>query len=168
MCSNYIYVSDSLGKCIVLNNLGIEFIISDNRRSSPCVQCKKQWTDTPPTEETLTNVMKTVLKSNAKISLPTITEQAVSVTKSIIEWAYNGFENVPPLEAERRLSICKENKCGMYDAESDRCSACGCFCSAKVKFSHEDCPAGLWGKKDLGAEVLNNAPKGGCGSCGKR
>lgn len=168
-CKNYKKISNKLGQCSVLNDYGVEFIIEENRASSPCNVCKQEWKNNEcPTKENMTNIMSNVLASNGKISLPTITEQAVSIGKSLVEWAFNGFQNVPQHEAERRLNICKSNQCGMYNEDSGRCSACGCFCAAKVQFSHEECPADKWGKKDLGAEVLNNAPPNRCGSCGKK
>lgn len=168
ICTNYIYINEYVSNCIVLSKLGIKNIPSDGRSNNICDKCKSEWNSPfSPTIENLTPTMVEYI-NNKKISLPTITEQAVSVGKSLVEWAFNGFQNVPQHEAERRLNICKSNQCGMYNEDSGRCSACGCFCAAKVQFSHEECPAGYWGKKDLGAEVLNNAPPNRCGSCGNR
>ena len=169
ICNNYTYISKYVSKCKALEELGIQYIPGESRNGNPCGKCQKEWINGDiPTKETLTPSMQKILSANNKIPLPTITEQAVSVGKSLVEWAFNGFQNVPQHEAERRLNICKSNQCGMYNEDSGRCSACGCFCAAKVQFSHEECPAGYWGKKDLGAEVLNNAPPNRCGSCGKK
>lgn len=163
-CENYKKISSKLGQCSVLQEFGVPFIAEENRSVSPCIQCKKEWINNQePTKDSLTSIMSGVLQANGKISLPTITEQATSLGKSLVQWAYNGFQNVPPNEAELRLNICKENKCGMYDAESGRCNACGCVCAIKSKFSHEKCPADLW--PQLGPEVMNNVPQG-CRSCG--
>lgn len=170
ICTNYIYINEYISNCVVLSKLGIKNIPSDGRSNNICDKCKSEWNSPfSPTIENLTPTMVEYI-NNKKISLPTITEQAVSVGKSLVEWAFNGFQNVPKDEAELRINICKENKCGMYDAESDRCNACGCKISGtsltpgKANFSHEQCPANLW--PQLGKEIINNAPKVGCRSCG--
>ena len=171
ICNNYTYISKYVSKCKALEELGIQYIPGESRNGNPCGKCQKEWINGDiPTKETLTPSMQKILSANNKIPLPTITEQAVSVGKSLVEWAFNGFQNVPQHEAELRINICKENKCGMYDAESDRCNACGCKISGtsltpgKANFSHEQCPANLW--PQLGKEIINNAPKVGCRSCG--
>lgn len=164
-CPNYTSISKNLSSCKVLkDDFGIEFIPSPNRSGGVCGKCINEWKESPPTKDNLTTPMIAVIKTNGKIELPTITERVGNFAASLKEWAFTGFKNVPENEANRRLEICKSNSCGMYN--SGVCDACGCLCSAKTLFSHEECPAGLWGKKDLGAEVLNNAPKQGCQSCG--
>jgi len=157
------------GKCEIIQSLGTDLLINENKRGSICYECKKQWTNNiVPTIDNQTKIIQIVSKSDKR--QPPIFQQAVSLGKSLIEWAYNGFQNVPPNEAELRLNICKENKCGMYDAEKDTCNACGCKISGtsltpgKKNFSHEQCPAGLW--PQLGTEIMNNAHQGGCRSCG--
>lgn len=163
-CPNHKYVSDKLSSCSVLVELGVSYIVSPNRSGSPCRKCVKEWS-IPPTVDSLTPIMGEVVKANGKISLPTVGEQARSLVSSLVQWVGNGFKNVPVDEQKLRLDICKKNTCGMYDSESGRCNACGCFCEAKSRFSHETCPANLW--PEIGPEYKNQPSPGKCGSCGK-
>ena len=170
-CQHHIKISKYVSQCSLLKSeFNIEYIPGPKRNTFPCNICISEQSGVLPTKENLTPSLTNIVSNGGKISLPTITEQAVSVGKSLVEWAFNGFQNVPKDEAELRINICKENKCGMYDAESDRCNACGCKISGtsltpgKANFSHEQCPANLW--PQLGKEIINNAPKVGCRSCG--
>jgi|JI10StandDraft_1071094.scaffolds.fasta_scaffold147809_2 hypothetical protein len=165
-CVNFTPVSNKLGACSLLKQYGINFIRHEDKSDSPCNRCKEHWiSGVPPTIETKNPMIEKIINPNSPIpiSKPPTIEQATDLGKSLIQWAFNGFQNVPANEADLRLNICKENKCGMYDAESGRCNACGCVCSIKSKFSHEKCPADLW--PQLGPEIMNNVPQG-CRSCG--
>lgn len=58
------------------------------------------------------------------------------------------------VRAETRLSVCKTNRCGMYDrnGESEEaflkgfqsCGSCGCPLKPKVSTPQEQCPLGYW------------------------
>lgn len=163
-CPNYVEVSKYISKCKVLVELGVEFIPSPRRSGGICERCIAVQQSVPD-KDNLTEPMKLILGKPTKVELPTIAEQTASFIKSITKWVFSGFKNVPESERKRRISLCMANTCGLYEKDTDTCSACGCVCSVKSSFSHEECAAGLWGKKDLGAEVLNNAPRG-CTSCG--
>lgn len=166
-CPNHIIVSSKLSKCSILEEFDVAYIASPNRSGGPCKQCQTEWVNgQAPTKDSLTTPMKAIVKANGKIELPTIAEQAKSLAASLIQWAGNGFKNVPANETERRIAICKENKCGLYDEESGRCNGCGCVCSLKATFSHEKCPAELW--PELGREYMNQPNPNKCGSCGNR
>lgn len=171
-CPNHIYVSEKISSCKILQeDFDIKYIPSPSRSGGPCLRCKKEW-DIPPDKDNLTGTMLAIIKTNGKIELPTIVEQAKSLTQSLFNWVGNGFKNVPEGEYNLRVSICKSNLCNLYSEEEDRCLACGCFIQngtlryGKASFSGEECPSQKWPKLPL--EVINNAPKSGCGSCGKR
>lgn len=165
-CPNYKPISKHLAECLILKESGVQYIAAETRSGSPCHNCKTEWKEVAPTKDSLTNAMVLVLQNNGKISLPTITEQVKSFVSTLAKWIGTGFQNVPADEQRLRLEICKKNTCGMYDSESGRCNACGCFCEAKSKFSHETCPANLW--PEIGPEYKNQPSPGKCGSCGNK
>ena len=172
-CSNHTVISKYVSKCSILDELGVNYIPGPNRSGGPCSRCKKEWDDNrPPTKDTLTPSMKMVLQSNSKISLPTITEQAVSFVSAVTKWAFTGFSNLPDGEYNLRVQQCKKNECGMYDEINDRCLACSCkiqdegIIPMKARFSSEDCPAGLWNR--VPTEYINQPSPGKCGTCGQR
>lgn len=171
-CPNHKTVSDKLSSCSVLTELGIPYIVSPNRSGSPCIKCIKEW-ETPPTIDSLTQVMKSVVKANGRIELPTIKERAISFGKALKEWVFDGFANMPEAGYQKRVNCCKENRCGMFDGKN--CLACGCkiedseLIKGKARYPLQTCPADLpeW-KDNPGVEYLNQPNPGQCGSCGKR
>jgi hypothetical protein len=51
----------------------------------------------------------------------------------------------------KRMSICRSNKCGSYKKplgvkSLEKCSSCGCFLNLKARIDefYIDCPKGLW------------------------
>lgn len=167
-CENLTNISKNISSCKVLKeDFNIEFIPSPIRSGSPCPNCKAECGEKVPDKDNLTEAMKLTIQKNGKISLPTIGEQVKSFTKSIAEWAFSGFKNVPPNEQKLRLEICKKNTCGLYSKDENKCLGCGCFLEGgKILFSHETCPANLWPK--LGTEYMNQPNPGRCGSCGNK
>lgn len=51
-------------------------------------------------------------------------------------------------ERERRLTICKSNKCKQYHRKQGRCLKCGCVTKFKAALDSENCPLGYWKKPD--------------------
>lgn len=90
-------------------------------------------------------VNKTVVKKNDKVEA-TITEQAKSFTKGMVNWAKSGFKVATPEVYADRMAICR--KCQFWKEIPGpiigRCRKCGCT-GAKQKLSTSKCPIGLWG-----------------------
>lgn len=61
---------------------------------------------------------------------------------------------------KKRLSICKENKCGQYRDLGliKQCGACGCILNIKARMPSMDCPLKMWPQKQ-------DESKGKCGGC---
>ena len=57
-------------------------------------------------------------------------------------------------ERDRRLTICKSNKCQMY--HKDRCKKCGCITRYKVVLSTENCPLGYWDESKVTPNPSNS------------
>ena len=76
----------------------------------------------------------------------TITNQAVGVAKSIINWSKSNFQITPKEELETRIKICET--CEFWDSkgfnETGKCKKCGCSTWAKLKMATERCPIGKW------------------------
>jgi len=64
-----------------------------------------------------------------------------SVLKEVAAIA-NGQSGVTPEEIAERMDACRP--CEMYDAEQNRCKACGCFLNAKALFRSAECDLGKW------------------------
>lgn len=50
--------------------------------------------------------------------------------------------------AHARARVCRQGSCGHHIPQTDRCAACGCYVSAKVRIATERCPKGLWEQVD--------------------
>ena len=46
--------------------------------------------------------------------------------------------------SDRRMTICRLNKCGKYLKLFSRCKECGCFLRLKTKIHSQKCPLGYW------------------------
>lgn len=46
--------------------------------------------------------------------------------------------------SDRRMTICRRNKCGKYSKFLARCKECGCFLKLKTYINSEECPLGYW------------------------
>lgn len=170
-CPNYNEISKYVAECSAMQELGIKYIPSIKRSGSPCHNCLKEQSGVP-TAENLTPAMSDYIERNKeKMPLPLISEQAVPFVKSMVRWALHG--GTSDTEYNYRLDICKT--CELYDKDTDRCSACGCFISdgfltpgkARVienKEAISDCPLGKWSV--LGTDVRTGAAFKKCGSCG--
>jgi hypothetical protein len=53
-----------------------------------------------------------------------------------------GQSSVTPEEIMERMETCRG--CEMYDAQQNRCNACGCFLNAKALFRSAECDLGKW------------------------
>ena len=91
------------------------------------------------------NAWTTLIQSVAtkKVSsMPGLGTMAASFAKSVISHAAHGFPLATPEVQAERKRICQA--CPRYLAESDRCSLCGCYLSAKRTMGAERCPEGKW------------------------
>lgn len=50
----------------------------------------------------------------------------------------------PSAESDRRHALCRENRCGAYLADRDRCSDCGCWMGIKAWLVALRCPRDIW------------------------
>ncbi len=65
-----------------------------------------------------------------------------SVSRNISSVARGNELRMEPVEAEKRLDICKG--CEFFDSLSQRCSKCGCYLSVKTYLKAEHCPINKW------------------------
>lgn len=79
-------------------------------------------------------------------SLPTMTQMAKNVTKSLWKTTKGVVKGqglkVTTEEAEKRLTIC--NSCQFFRQRDQRCSRCGCYMAIKTYLKAESCPVGKW------------------------
>lgn len=87
----------------------------------------------------------------------------------IVEGAYNNFvpTELVKVVREKRLNICRSNKCGMYDPNgesenaimknTESCGSCGCVLTLKTACLSCSCPENYWGeiKTENEKETLN-------------
>lgn len=163
-CPHLKVVSDKIAECKVLQELGLERMPGPGRSGFPCENCQAQWKDgVPPTKDEVTVPMAKLLAYGLKMPLPTVMEQVRTVGGELVKWGKAGFPKTTKREYDERIAVCKENKCGQYDAEQARCSACGCFVAEKANMATAECPADLWKKLPM----VERTTGSGCGSCGK-
>lgn len=74
--------------------------------------------------------------------LPSLWEQAKSVTKATVTHIMSGMEEVTPEERQRRMDIC--GGCEYLLKEENRCGKCLCFLGAKQRWASQSCPMGYW------------------------
>lgn len=72
--------------------------------------------------------------------------QGLNAVKATAKTALSGFKTVDQSEQSRRLDICRSNKCGKFTGT--RCAECGCVTRWKAKLETENCPLGMWDKKE--------------------
>jgi hypothetical protein len=65
----------------------------------------------------------------------------VAVMKEVSAIA-SGQSSVTDAEILERMETCRS--CEMYDANQNRCNACGCFLNAKALFRSAECDLGKW------------------------
>ena len=75
---------------------------------------------------------------------PSTVRMAANLVGSAVRFLASGGATVPREEYERRRAICLACPSGRYDAEQDRCTACGCYASVKPWGKAESCPEGHW------------------------
>lgn len=90
---------------------------------------------------------------------PSLRRKAANFSKAITKHVLSGRKHTSDAERAKRLSICKDNKCGLFKQNNKNsdvgvCShqSCGCFLRDKGKFldklswADSECPVGLWAK----------------------
>jgi len=81
-----------------------------------------------------------------KTNPPSISQQATTFGKSLLNWASIGFYNTPTDILANREAIC--SSCHEWDAnalnKTGRCKKCGCSTWVKIRMSTERCPLGKW------------------------
>ncbi len=71
---------------------------------------------------------------------PSVWQQAVNFTGSLMRHVAAGMPNVTEEEKSRRMSLCV--LCEHYS--DGRCAKCGCFLASKASWALEKCPVGKW------------------------
>jgi hypothetical protein len=64
-----------------------------------------------------------------------------AIVKEVVAIA-SGQSGVTDDEILERMDLCRA--CEMYDAQQNRCNACGCFLNAKALFRSAECDLGKW------------------------
>jgi hypothetical protein len=86
----------------------------------------------------------------AKITPPTLPQQAASLGNSLVNWTASGFAATPPDTLATREATCRV--CPEWDAaalnKTGRCRICKCSTWAKLRMATERCPLGKWGAFD--------------------
>lgn len=67
---------------------------------------------------------------------PSITNKVASFTKSMVDFAADGFAMETEEKAKKRLEIC--HNCELF--KNSTCTLCGCNMSVKVKIRSSKCP----------------------------
>ena len=80
---------------------------------------------------------------------PNLIAKAVHYAAAVVKHVAAGMPEVSDEERERRVAICRSNRCGVYSAADNRCLACGCalhnsFLGDKTRWAGERCPRGFW------------------------
>lgn len=75
---------------------------------------------------------------------PSFATQAANLAGSAARFVASGGATVDQAEFARRRAICLACPTKRYDADQDRCRACGCFASIKPWGKAESCPDGHW------------------------
>lgn len=86
---------------------------------------------------------KPYIPPESPTKMPSLWQQAKNLTKSVIDHAKTGGQNVTSEEKQARLDIC--NGCQFFDKKNSRCGKCGCMMQIKTGWSSASCPIGLWG-----------------------
>lgn len=73
---------------------------------------------------------------------PSMFQQAKNFAKASVEHIKNGANHVSVEKQQERMSIC--HACPLYDAQSNRCKACGCNLAVKTKWETSKCPHQKW------------------------
>jgi hypothetical protein len=99
--------------------------------------------------------------------LPTLTQQAKNLTRSISRYIKSGGGVVSQEVKQKRLAICRG--CEFYEPEEQRCLECGCYLQIKASLPSETCPLEIpkWGAEPV---KQKNRPMagGGCGCSNKK
>ena len=80
------------------------------------------------------------------VQMPSLWQQAKNLTKSVVEHAKTGGQNVTAEEKQARLDIC--NSCEFYNKNAGRCGKCGCNMPIKTGWASASCPLNppKWGR----------------------
>src|SRR5690606_8174647 len=83
----------------------------------------------------------------------------VTYTKAVARWIAKGRPTRSEAQIAELLQIC--TSCPSYDAESHKCTECGCNLSNsvspltnKLAMATEDCPLGKWPKMEGGNIII--------------
>jgi len=74
--------------------------------------------------------------------MPTVPQMAKNAAGAIKDAAFSGFKKVSPEETERRKAICED--CELFNQDSRRCGACGCWIDFKSLLEAWHCPIKKW------------------------
>jgi hypothetical protein len=89
--------------------------------------------------------------AQVKANPPSLTQQAVTLGKSLVNWTASGFAATPPDILATRESTCRA--CPEWDAAAmggtGRCRKCRCYTWVKLRMATERCPLGKWERVDI-------------------
>jgi len=70
--------------------------------------------------------------------MPSLWQQAKSLTKAVVDHTKTGFKNVSESEQQRRMEICRG--CELFIADTQKCGKCHCYMPVKTMWSSSKCP----------------------------
>jgi hypothetical protein len=74
--------------------------------------------------------------------LPSLTTQAINFGGALIRHVAAGMPSTPEDLQAQRLATCQS--CPRYQADTQRCGACGCYVRLKAAWAQETCPERHW------------------------
>ena len=122
------------------------------RTESVCV-CQVCGTTTRPTERPCHTIYKECNPA-AKPRMPGVGQRVVSAGAAAIGWMAAGAPLRPEADRQRADSICRA--CD-YRTTDGACLVCGCYLAPKTAMATERCPAGKWGWKFEGIQLVRGA-----------
>jgi len=83
-----------------------------------------------------------VAKSTKAATLPPIWKQARTFLLALYRHVMAGLPQTHQASVKARWKACKA--CPRYQADTERCGACGCFLRSKIAWELSECPEKRW------------------------
>jgi hypothetical protein len=84
----------------------------------------------------------TTKRASKPIGLPPLWRQVVTFLRALALHIRAGLPKTHQASVKARWRACQA--CPKYQAESERCGACGCFLRSKIAWELSECPEGRW------------------------
>lgn len=93
---------------------------------------------------------------NGKKKLPSLARRAVNFSKAAIHHVKTGRKKRSTNGQLSCKAICRENHCGLYLSDVNKCAHknCGCNLDLKISWADTKCPVGLWGPENLDLPII--------------